>query len=134
MVFERRSDARAAVEEYRRAVRYSPQYEPSRKALQRLTGTSDVNAPRTEAEKKASALAQDASQAARRGDYAGAMKMLDEAERIAPRYVMVHQYRSNVAYLAGDPRRAIAALEKALALEPDNALFKKNLENLKRRP
>jgi tetratricopeptide (TPR) repeat protein len=134
VVFERRNDPKAAVEEYRRAVRYSPQYEPSRRALQRLTGTADVNPPRTEAEKKAAALAQEASQAARRGDYAGALKMLDEAERIAPRYVMVHQYRSNVAYLAGDPRQAAIAIEKALALEPDNALFKANLERLKRRP
>ena len=134
VVFERRNDPQAAIEEYRRAVRYSPQYEPSRRALQRLTGTSDVNPPRTEAEKKASELAQQASQAARHGDYASAMKLLDEAERLAPRYVMVYQYRANVAYLAGKPREAIAALEKALALEPDNALFKKNLENLKRRP
>jgi tetratricopeptide (TPR) repeat protein len=131
-VFERRNDPRAAVEEYRRAVRYSPQYEPSRRALQRLTGTADVNPPRTEAETKAAALAQESSQAARRGDYASAMKLLDEAERLAPRYVMVHQYRSNVAYLAGNSAMAIAALEKALALEPDNALFKANLERLRR--
>ena len=133
-VFERRNDLRAAIEEYRRAVRYSPQYEPSRRALQRLTGTSDVNPPRNEEERKAALLAQEASQAARRGDYAGAMKLLDEAERLAPRYVMVHQYRSNVAYLSGNKRQAIAALEKALAIEPDNALFKSNLERLKRSP
>ena len=64
------------------------------------------------------------------------LRARDEAPRrsgaLAPRYVMVHQYRSNVAYLAGDPRQAIAALEKALAIEPDNALFKDNLERLKR--
>jgi hypothetical protein len=47
---------------------------------------------------------------------------------------MVHQYRSNVAYLAGDTRQAIAALEKALALEPDNALFRANLDRLRRPP
>ena len=130
-VFERRNDRKAAIEEYRRAVRYSPQYEPSRKALQRLTGTVDVNPPHGESEMKASALAQQASQAARRGDYPAAMQLLDEAERIAPRYVMVYQYRSNVAYLAGNVPQAIAALEKALALEPDNALFKANLERLR---
>ena len=39
-----------------------------------------------------------------------------------------------MAYLSGDPRRAIAALEKALSIEPDNALFKANLERLKRPP
>ena len=133
-VFERRGNPQAAIEEYRRAVRYNPQYEPSRRALERLTGSGDVNAPRTDAERQAADLAQQASQAARRGDYAAAMKLLDEAERHAPRYVLVHQYRSNVAYLSGDTRRAIAALEKALSIEPDNALFKANLERLKRPP
>jgi predicted AlkP superfamily phosphohydrolase/phosphomutase/Tfp pilus assembly protein PilF len=131
-VFERRNDPKRAIEEYRRAVRYSPQYEPSRRALERLTGSADVNPPRDDAEKKAAALAQEASQAARRGDYAAAMKLLDEAERVAPRFVMVYQYRANVAYLSGDTRAAAAALEKALAIEPDNALFKANLERLKR--
>jgi predicted AlkP superfamily phosphohydrolase/phosphomutase/Tfp pilus assembly protein PilF len=133
-VFERRGNPQAAITEYRRAVRYNPQYEPSRRALERLTGSGDVNAPKTAEERKASELAQEASRAARRGDYAAAMKLLDEAERHAPRYVLVHQYRSNVAYLAGDTRRAIAALEKALAIEPDNALFRANLERLKRPP
>jgi predicted AlkP superfamily phosphohydrolase/phosphomutase/tetratricopeptide (TPR) repeat protein len=133
-VFERRNDPKSAIEEYRRAVRYNPQYEPSRRALQRLTGSADVNAPRTEGERQAAALAQEASQAARRGDYAAAMRLLDEAEKHAPRYVMVHQYRSNVAYLAGDTRRAMAALETALSIEPDNALFKANLERLRRPP
>jgi predicted AlkP superfamily phosphohydrolase/phosphomutase/Tfp pilus assembly protein PilF len=131
-VFERRGNPQAAAEEYRRAVRYNPQYEPSRRALLRLTGSADVNAPTNEGERRAAELAQEASQAARRGDYKSAMKLLDEAEKHAPRYVMVHQYRANVAYLSGDTRRAIAALEKALSIEPDNALFKANLERLRR--
>jgi Flp pilus assembly protein TadD len=45
--------------------------------------------------------------------------------------VLVHQYRSNVAYLAGDREGAIRALERALALEPDNALFRSNLARLR---
>ena len=57
--------------------------------------------------------------------------MLAEAERAAPRYVLVHQYRSNVAYLAGDRPGAVRALEKALAIEPDNALFRSNLARLR---
>jgi hypothetical protein len=44
---------------------------------------------------------------------------------------LVYQYRSNVAYLKGDTAAAIDALEKALALEPDNALFRTNLRRLK---
>ena len=71
-----------------------------------------------------------ASLTARRGDYAAAMRLLDQAEAIAPRYALVQQYRSNVAYLMGDRAAAIAALKKGLALEPDNALFQENLRRL----
>ena len=62
------------------------------------------------------------------------MKQLAEAERIAPRYAIVYQYQSNVAYLMGDTPAAIRALEKALAIEPGNALFKTNLKRLKEQP
>ena len=124
VIFERLGQREAAVAQYRLAVRYNPQYEPSRRALERLVGSSDVRAPRTEAQKKAAALAEAAGQSARKGDYATAMKQLDEAERIDPKSVLVQQYRSNVAYLEGDLPAAVKALEKALALEPDNALFK----------
>ena len=43
---------------------------------------------------------------------------------------LIHQYRSNVAYLMGDRARAIAALRKGLELEPGNALFRENLKRL----
>jgi tetratricopeptide (TPR) repeat protein len=76
------------------------------------------------------ALADEASNSARRGDYALAMKQLDEAERIAPKFVTLYQFRSNVAYLMGDKKAAIAALQKGLRLEPDNALFRENLKRL----
>ena len=58
------------------------------------------------------------------------MRLLDEAEALAPKYALVHQYRSNVAYLMGDRAAAIAALKKGLAIEPDNALFRENLRRL----
>jgi predicted AlkP superfamily phosphohydrolase/phosphomutase/tetratricopeptide (TPR) repeat protein len=133
-LLERQGKRDAAVQEYRTAVRYNPQYEPSRNALRRLGVAVESSAPRSEAEKKAGGLAERAAQAARRGNYAEAMKHLDEAERIAPRYVIVHQYRANVAYLMGNRQAAIRALEKALAIEPDNALFKANLARLKEAP
>jgi tetratricopeptide (TPR) repeat protein len=60
------------------------------------------------------------------------MEQLDEAQRIAPRYPLVYQYRSNVAFLKGDTDAAIQALQKAIELEPDNALFRVNLERLQR--
>jgi len=129
-IYERQGKREAAITEYRNALRYNPQYEPSRQALQRLGAAPAQAAPQTESEKLATAMAERASQAARRGDYRSALNTLDEAARIAPRYALVYQYRSNVAYLMGDREGAIAALKKALGLEPDNALFQTNLRRL----
>jgi Tfp pilus assembly protein PilF len=131
VIDERQGKRQAAIANYRRAVLYNPQYEPSKQALVRLTGSADVRAPGTEAEKRAAQLAETAGQAARRGDYAAAMKALSDAEQAAPRYVLTYQYRSNVAYLMGDVPGAIRALEKALQIEPDNALFANNLARLR---
>ena len=131
VIDERQGKREAAIAQYRRAVRYNPQYEPSAQALIRLTGSADVRPPRTEAEKRAAQLAETASHAARRGDYAEALKGLAEAEKAAPRYVLTYQYRSNVAYLMGDVPGAVRALEKALQIEPGNALYKSNLARLR---
>jgi predicted AlkP superfamily phosphohydrolase/phosphomutase/Tfp pilus assembly protein PilF len=130
VIFEKRGDNQAAIDEYRSALRYNPQYEPSRQALSRLTGSAQVSAPTSDAERSAAQLAERAGQAARRGDNQGAMQLLDEAERIAPSYALVYQYRSNVAFLMGDKEGAKAALRKALEIEPDNALFQTNLRRL----
>jgi len=134
VVLERRDRREEAIEQYRTALRYRPSYEPSRRALARLTGSVEARGAQTGAEKRAEVLAEAAAAAARRGDYPGAMKQLAEAERIAPRYVLVYQYQSNVAYLMGDRRAATRALEKALAIEPENALFRANLERLRAQP
>lgn len=131
VILERRGERDAAVADYRRALRYRPDYEPSLRALQRLTGSTAGERPGTGAEVAAARLAEEASAAARRGAYAEAMELLDRAQAAAPDYVVVYQYRSNVAYLMGDRARAIAALEKALELEPDNALYRVNLERLR---
>jgi len=130
VIFEKQGNREAAVREYETALRYSPQYEPSREALVRLTGSATGTEVLTDPEKLAAAIAERAGQAARRGDYQTAMKELDEAERIAPRFARVHQYRSNVAFLMGDRDAAIKALKKALEIEPDNALFRTNLQRL----
>lgn len=127
VIWERRGEPAKAIEDYRRAVRYRPSYEPSRQALERLTGQADVRAPTTEAEARASALVGRAQEAARSARYDEALRLLAEAETAAPEYVLIYQYRANVAYLTGDREAAVAALTKALELEPDNALFQANL-------
>jgi tetratricopeptide (TPR) repeat protein len=130
VIHERRGDIEAALEDYRTALRYNPSYEPSRSAMKRLGRSDSMAAPATPEEAQAHAIAERAGGAARRGDYQEAMRLLDEAMGIAPDYALIYQYRSNVAYLMGDVDGAIAALEKGLALQPDNALFKENLRRL----
>ncbi len=134
VVYEKQGHTADAVREYRTALRYAPQYEPSRQALARLTGSASSGGPASDAERRAFALAERASQAARRGDYPAAMKTLDEAERAAPRYALVQQYRANVAFLMGDRAAAAAALRRALAIEPDNELYRANLRELEKAP
>jgi tetratricopeptide (TPR) repeat protein len=130
-ILERQGKRDEAIASYRDALRYSPQYEPSRHALDRLGAASNG---RTEApaDQLAGRMCERAADAARRGNYAEAMRTLDEAERIAPANARVFQYRANVTYLMGDKAAAKAALTRALALEPDNALFRSNLERLER--
>lgn len=131
VVFERQGKPDEAVAQYREAVRYAPDFKPSRDALKRLTGSADAQGPGTAAERLAAAMCERAADAARRGDYPKALAALDEATRVAPAYSRVYQYRANVAFLMGERAAGIAALEKALALEPDNALYRHNLEALR---
>ena len=130
VIQEREGKKDAAIADYQTALRYNPQYEPARQALERLTGSATVVEPRTDAQKVATKLAEQASEAARRGDYETAVGRLDQAASIAPHFALVYQYRANVAYLMGDRAAAKAALRKGLEIEPDNALFKANLRHL----
>jgi len=133
VLLERQGKTADAIAAYRTAVRYEPEYEPSRAALLRLTGSSaGESEPRTDDERRAAALAEQAAVLAKSGDYPKATALLDEAVRIAPTYPLVHQYRANVAFLAGDRKAAIAALQTALELEPGNALYRQNLRYLER--
>jgi predicted AlkP superfamily phosphohydrolase/phosphomutase/Flp pilus assembly protein TadD len=133
VIHEKRGDAAAAVRDYETALRFAPDYEPSRNALLRLRGSAlAASEPATPNEKLAAALVERAREATLHGDYAGALAKLDEAERIAPRFARVAHYRSNVAYLMGDRAGAIAALRRAIELEPENPLYPTNLERLEK--
>ncbi len=134
LVLERQGKRDDALRDYRAAAQCNPAYEPARRALQRLTGSPLASPPRTDAERRALAVTQRASAAARRGAYDAAWRLLDEAARIAPDYPLVYQYRANVAFLRGDRSAAIAALERALALDPENVLYRGNLERLRQTP
>ena len=134
VIYERQGHVKAAIREYKTALRYNPRYEPSRQALHRLGATGGFGEPSSDEERTAFRLAEEASRAARKGDYAEAMRKLDEAKRVAPRYALIYQYRSNVAYLMGDREAAIAALKHGLELDPDNALFSENLKRLQGTP
>lgn len=128
VIHEKLGDIDKAVAEYRQALRYAPSYEPSRDALARLG--VEPTPPTGDAERRVTELAAEASRAARRGDYAEAMALLDSAEAIAPQLAILYQYKSNVAFLMGDRDGARRALLKALEIEPDNALYRNNLKQL----
>ncbi len=130
VIYERRGELEAAVLEYKQALHFDPGYAPARRSLARLRGSAAADTPHSPNQQLAAAIVERAHQAALRGDYASAVEALDEAQRVAPRFARVYQYRSNVAYLMGDREQAIAALRRAIALEPDNALFRTNLERL----
>jgi Tfp pilus assembly protein PilF len=132
VVHERQGRRDEAIRSYQTALRYDPSYEASQKALKRLGVSPGVRAPSGEAERRARELADQASLAARKTDYPRAIALLDEAEKVAPGYVLVHQYRANVAFLMGDKEAAKKALKAALEIEPDNALFRRNLESLEK--
>lgn len=131
VILERQGKRDDAIRQYREALRYRPGYEASRQALARLGVAPRTAEPTTPEREEALAFAERASAAARRGDYPEAHRLLDSAETLDPRLARIHQYRANVAYIEGDSARAIAALERALELEPDNALYRANLESLR---
>ena len=130
VIHERQGDRAGAIRDYQAALRYNPQYAPSRQALARLNAPVDPHGPGTPEERRAQTLAEEAGDLARRAHYSEAMARLDDAEKLAPRYALLYQYRSNVAYLMGDRTGAIAALRRGLELEPDNELFRQNLKRL----
>lgn len=133
LILERRGDHAGAAEMYRTTLRYDGNHDSAREGLQRITGSGRLYEPRNEDERQASDLAATAAQKARQGDYEAASQLLDEAEALAPNLPMVHQYRANVAYLSGDMDAAVAALERALELEPGNAVVEKNLRMARQR-
>lgn len=128
LILERRGDQAGAVEMYRTTLRYDGNNQAARDGLKRITGSGRLYDPQNEVEKKASRLALTAARKARQGDYEAASQLLDEAEALSPDLPFVHQYRANVAYLKGDMDAAIAAWERALELEPGNAVVEKNLQ------
>jgi tetratricopeptide (TPR) repeat protein len=130
VLLEREGKRDDAIAEYRAALRYHPDYEPSRTALARLGVSVGASRPRDPQQERARQLAAQAEQAARRGAYDEALAALAEADRLAPRDGLLAQYRANVAYLKGDRAAAIAALERGLEIEPDNQLFRQNLRRL----
>ncbi|MDX2166379.1 MAG: alkaline phosphatase family protein [Deltaproteobacteria bacterium] len=130
VIHERRGARDAAIAAYRQALRYNPRYAPARDALARLGASDEAPTPVAAAAQIALQLAEQASALARRGDYAAAMRALDDAARAAPQVALIQQYRANVAFLMGDRAGAVAALREGLRLEPDNKLFQENLKRL----
>jgi Flp pilus assembly protein TadD len=78
-------------------------------------------------------LASEALVAVEAGHLEDARQQLEVAAQLAPDLTLVHVYAANVAYLGGDLLEASAALERAVALEPDNQELRANLARLRAR-
>jgi tetratricopeptide (TPR) repeat protein len=129
-VAEAQGERVAAVADYRRALRYDPDLQGPRQALERLGESVVEQVARTPEEVRSAELLQQAQELARRGGYEEAWKLLLEAESLTPDASVVYQYKGNVAFLRGDRGAAVAALKKALELDPEDARIRENLRRL----
>lgn len=129
-VAEARGERAAAVADYRRALRYDPDLQGPRRALERLGEPAVERVARTPEEIRSAELLQQAQESARRGGYDEAWELLLEAENLTPEASVVYQYKGNVAFLRGDREAAVSALKKALELDPDDARIQENLRRL----
>lgn len=93
-----------------------------------------VRPPRNDNQRRAAELIEEARLAVRSEDLPTALALLRRAEATAPGYVVVFSELANVAYLNGDVDVAIRALRRGLALEPENAVLRNNLERLESEP
>ena len=114
-----------ARQHYARAVGLNPDHDG---ALARFIRISGRPAP---AEPEILALCLQARQAADNGNSGEAVRLLERAAELAPHSALPHRYLSNVYYIAGDPRRAMGALEAAIGLDPRDALDRGNLTRLR---
>ncbi|MEE8523860.1 MAG: glycosyltransferase family 39 protein, partial [Thermoanaerobaculia bacterium] len=78
------------------------------------------------------ALCEEARSAMDEDRYDRALRLLERAIDLAPEAALPYHYLSNLAYLAGEPRRALAAMEKAVERDPYNDVLRLNLKRLRR--
>lgn len=123
LVCERTNRIQEAIEYYLRAVVLDEGLKEARTGLTR-------SLPRAPQSSFAQDLITEAEQFGKSGLYEQALEKLDSAAREAPGMASVYHYRSNIYYLMGKHQEACDALRLALALEPDNPLFRRNLEAL----
>ncbi|HSM51001.1 MAG TPA: tetratricopeptide repeat protein, partial [Thermoanaerobaculia bacterium] len=122
----------AAAADFRLALRIDPAHEPARRALARLGESGAAPRARTPEEAEAGERIAAGNAALRRGDYELARAEFGHARRLVPDAAGPLHGLSNVAYLTGDRAAATRFLEEALRREPDNPLFRANLERLRR--
>lgn len=125
---------RQAYVDYKSALLFEPRLNAAEQGLERLGVSPLLHRPSNSEEKEAARLIQRALEATRVQDYDHALELLEQAEDAAPPYVVTYHVRANVYYLKGKIKEAIKALELALVVEPDNALFSQNLKRLKAEP
>ncbi len=125
---EAAGDDSGALRAYGRAVALNPEH------MAAVTGAVRARAalgtPPLDTE--AADLCAQARSAAQAGRYDEALRLLDEAAERAPEWAVPYHYRVNVQLLRGDAAAALADQERAVALDPGDALQRENLKALRR--
>jgi 4-amino-4-deoxy-L-arabinose transferase-like glycosyltransferase len=111
---------------YARAVALSPDHDEAVAALVRLGYRPPAAGPEIRA------LCEQARSAMDAGRERDAVRLLERAAALAPDAALPYHYLGNVLYLAGEQRRAMAAMEKAVERDPYSAVLRDNLARLRR--
>jgi hypothetical protein len=95
-------------------------------------GAPHGDASRESDHARARYLVSEARVAVAGGALEAARENLEEAAALAPDLELVHLDAANVAYLQGDLLAAVAALERAVEIDPDDLVLRENLETFRR--
>jgi tetratricopeptide (TPR) repeat protein len=120
------SGSRDAPRHYARTVALNPDFDEAVEALVRLGFRPQAAGPEIRA------LCEEARSAMDAGDERRAVRLLERAAVLEPGAALPYHYLSNVLYLAGESRRATAAMEKAVERDPYATVLRDNLKRLRR--
>lgn len=135
LIYSRYGDFEAAEKAFARSVAINPRHIASAsrpRAEEKLHALrAMLEQQKEDPEQAARALAESAARAAKAGRLEEASSLVDAALELAPHLALLHQYRANLRVLRGNEAGAIEAMQRALELDPNNPLYRKNAAALR---